>query len=340
MSDYTPPTARSTGDRANFDDLRRRIDGRRAPFFAHHIPASDIQLRHPPKTNQPIFSLFSDDAIIQHTETHTVRQTSYRHESLVNCHQRDDVTELKLLTDTPHERQGNQTLPNLIGLTINSRDIMSHDQVVSHRFRVDMYRSNADGTQHVVDLKVHVQRPVNNHCCQLKDSHGEPNVTPSKRPHNNSTNIASPEQDCFVLTDINVLATMDVIMKLIRQTPAFLTAYAVPTNQCYQMYLYSSHKGLLLFDSDSIVGCHLRDMDELHMRIVPSPPTIVDDRCHHCLIRQYEMAEGGHGAVCNGESYWLSRRRSFCDLLQEPRRQLDAVVDRNNQMDSDTDSVT
>ena len=55
---------------------------------------------------------------------------------------------------------------------------------------------------------------------------------------------------------------MDLIMKLIHNylSQAFQSIFAIQPNHRYQMYYYIAHKGLLLLDSDSIVGYHLRDL--------------------------------------------------------------------------------
>ena len=338
MFNFIPPTAQSANKRAEFDELRRRINGRPQSFHGHNIQAIPATVVNLPKTNQPLCSSFSDDAIIEHTSSYIVRQSRHWPDSIVNCFNRDDITELKPLVDATSESQGNQSFRGIVEFTIKSRDIMPHDQVVAHRFRVDMYRSNNSGTEHVVDLKVHVQRPVPEHCCS-EDNGDDHNITPCKRSINNQHTIESPEEDCFVFSDINVLCTMLAIKKAIfkNNSQIFRSVYTLPPTQRYQIYYYTGHKGLCLFDDDSIVGCHLRDLDELHMRIVPSPPTTKEDRCNRCLIRRFEEAEGGPGVVSNGESYWLSGRRCPNDLLQEPRRSLDAVLDRSIHYDSDTD---
>ena len=334
MSDYTPPTAQSASDRAKFDQLRRHLDGRPQVFRGHHVQAIPAKVVPLPKTNQPSFSIYHDDAIVEHAVTHVVRQSHAWPDAVVNCFQRDDITELKPMIDAPTENQGNQSFRDIVRVTTKSRDIMPYDQVVGHRFRVDVYRSNSDGTEHVVDLKVYVQRP------NSASSEESPNLTPQKRSIDNQHNIDSPEEDCFVFSDINVLCSMLAIKQAIAKNnkQVIRPVYSPPPTHRYEIYYFNGHKGLRLFDDDTIVGCHLRDLDELYMRIVPSPPTTQDDRCNDCLIRQFESAEGGPGVVANGESYWLSHRRVPNDLLQEPRRHMDAVVDRSNHYNSETDT--
>lgn len=173
MFNFIPPTAQSANKRAEFDELRRRINGRPQSFHGHNIQAIPATVVILPKTNQPLCSSFSDDAIIEHTSSYIVRQSRHWPDSIVNCFNRDDITELKPLVDATSESQGNQSFRGIVGFTIKSRDIMPHDQVVAHRFRVDMYRSNNDGTEHVVDLKVHVPE----HCCS-EDNGVDHNITP------------------------------------------------------------------------------------------------------------------------------------------------------------------
>ena len=328
MSQFIPPTAHSASERAKFDRLRRQMDGRPYAFLGHTVRAIAAEVHPLPKTNHPSFPIFSDDAIMENTESYTVRQSRVWPDAIINCHDRDDITELKPMIDAPTKNQGNQSFRNIVAATVKSRDIMPHHQVIGHRFRVDMYRSNHNGTQHVIDLKVHVQRPDS-----VPDRYDEPanNVTPQKRSIQQQRAIESPEEDCFVFPDINVLCSMlaikQAVMKNNAQVPGEI--YKLPPHQRYEIYYYTGFKGLRLFDDDTIVGCHLRDLDEVFMRIVPSPPNTLDTRCNNCLIRQFEDAEGGHGVVSNGESFWLSSRRSPNDLLEQPRPCLDTFIDRH-----------
>eukprot|EP00956_Cyclotella_meneghiniana_P022798 scaffold43476_cov50-Cyclotella_meneghiniana.AAC.3 len=83
-------------------------------------------------------------------------------------------------------------------------------------------------------------------------------------------------------------------------------------------------------------GCHIRDGDQLHMRIVPSLPRLYDDRCVNCLIKEFQVAEGGSNSVRNGQSYWLSGNRHPRDILESPRP-TDAIVEHSLYYDKTED---
>ena len=80
MSQFIPPTAHSASERAKFDRLRRQMDGRPYAFLGHTVRAIAAEVHPLPKTNHPSFPIFSDDAIMENTESYTVRQN--RHDTL------------------------------------------------------------------------------------------------------------------------------------------------------------------------------------------------------------------------------------------------------------------
>ena len=314
MTDYNPPTQRAHDDRMKFDALRHQIA--QFDYTCNHVPVGPTPTRLP-CTNQPLFSLYDDEAIIARSPSYTLLHHGPTAESLINCHDREDITELKPLSDVGHQRgEGSQDFHKIIKYTGMSRDILPHSVVCAHRFRADIYRSNRDGTEHVCDIIIHVQRLVHEHVCNKK--------TPSQPNHNVSNShkrtidpsditVSSDEENTFVFTDINILATMDDLIKSFKifALGKHNSLYGLPDTKMYQLYLFTSH--------NSVVGCHLRDGDQLHMRIVPSLPRLYDDRCVNCLIKEFQVAEGGSNSVRNGQSYWLSGNRHPRDILESPR---------------------
>eukprot|EP00956_Cyclotella_meneghiniana_P029859 scaffold73632_cov22-Cyclotella_meneghiniana.AAC.3 len=326
MTDYNPPTQRAHDDRVKFDALRHQIA--QFDYTGHHVPVGPTPSRLP-CTNQPLFSLFDDESIITRSPQYTLRHHGPTAESLINCHDREDITELKPLSDVGLYRgEGSQDFHKVLKYTAMSRDILPHSVVCAHRFRADIYRSNRDGTEHVCDIIVHVERLVHEHVCNKKPP-SQPNqqashshkLTPAKRTIDPSDiTVSSDEGDTFVFTDVNILATMDDIIKSFKMFALgkYKSFYGLPDTKMYQLYLFTSHKGIALCGDDSVVGCHLRDGDQLHMRIVPALPRLYDDRCVNCLIKEFQVAEGGPNTVKNGQSYWLGNHHPH-DILNSPR---------------------
>eukprot|EP00956_Cyclotella_meneghiniana_P009111 scaffold12492_cov36-Cyclotella_meneghiniana.AAC.5 len=92
--------------------------------------------------------------------------------------------------------------------------------------------------------------------------------------------------------------------------------HSLPDTKMYQLYFFTSHKGIALCGDDSIVGCHLRDGDQLHMKIALPLPRLYDERCVHCLIKEFQLAEGESNTVRNGQLYMLSGNRKPQDILE------------------------
>ena len=101
MTDYNLPTQRAHDDRMKFDALRHQIA--QFDYTGHHVPVGPTPSRLP-CTNQPLFSLFDDESIIARSPQYTLRHHGPTAESLINCHDREDITELKPLSDVGHQR--------------------------------------------------------------------------------------------------------------------------------------------------------------------------------------------------------------------------------------------